>query len=218
MGMTLNLLSLGGLALGVGMLVDSAVVIVENVSTHLDQGKSPEEAVVEGGDEVGGAVTFSILTTVAAFAPIPFASVGVAQRVFSPICTAVIVSQLASWLVSFTFVPSLMSLLLTSQNRRNVGSPSGLAESLARWRSVGSVRAERMLGRWAVPVREYSKRVLTFWKRLPTLAEARNGSLRSILRDGPSSSANRAEGGGGDQCGEHRFAFFYSSGSDAGCG
>jgi HAE1 family hydrophobic/amphiphilic exporter-1 len=171
MGMTLNLLSLGGLALGVGMLVDSAVVIVENVSTHLDQGKSPEEAVVEGGDEVGGAVTFSILTTVAAFAPIPFASVGVAQRVFSPICTAVIVSQLASWLVSFTFVPSLMSLLLTSQNRRNVGSPSGLAESLARWRSVGSVRAERMLGRWAVPVREYSKRVLTFWKRLPTLAE-----------------------------------------------
>jgi HAE1 family hydrophobic/amphiphilic exporter-1 len=114
-GMTLNLLTLGGLALGVGMLVDTAVVIIENISRHRDGGKPLKESLLEGTEEVGGAVFFSVATTLAAFAPIPFAAVGVAQKVFTPIAVAVMVSQVASLLVGFTFVPALAVLLLENK-------------------------------------------------------------------------------------------------------
>jgi HAE1 family hydrophobic/amphiphilic exporter-1 len=171
MKMTLNLLSLGGLALGVGMLVDAAVVIVENVSTHLDQGKSIEDAVVEGGSEVGGAVTFSILTTVAAFAPIPYASVGVAQRVFAPICVAVIVSQLASLVVGFTFVPSLMSLILASEAKRAGSSGGFFSERIAPWLVLGKSKAEHFLGAWYGRIQNLGTRLSLFWKELPARSE-----------------------------------------------
>jgi HAE1 family hydrophobic/amphiphilic exporter-1 len=111
----LNLLTLGGLALGVGMLVDTAVVIIENISRHRDGGKPLKESLLEGTEEVGGAVFFSVATTLAAFAPIPFAAVGVAQKVFTPIAVAVMVSQVASLLVGFTFVPALAVLLLENK-------------------------------------------------------------------------------------------------------
>ena len=84
---------------------------MENISSHLDRGKALELAILDGVDEVGGAVVYSVLTTVAAFAPIPFACVGVSQRIFSPICAAVIVSQGASLLVGFTLVPALIAIL-----------------------------------------------------------------------------------------------------------
>jgi HAE1 family hydrophobic/amphiphilic exporter-1 len=112
---TLNLLTLGGLALGVGMLVDSAVVIIEDISRHRDMGKTLEESILDGAHEVGGAVFYSVLTTIVAFAPIPFAAVGVAQKVFTPIALAVIISQCASLLVGFTFVPSLAALMLENK-------------------------------------------------------------------------------------------------------
>lgn len=112
MDLSINLLTLGGLALGVGMLVDAAVVFIENISRHMDMGKSLENGIVDGADEVGGAVFYSHMTTIAAFAPIPFASVGVAQKVFAPICLAVILSQIASLVVGFTFVPALCALAL----------------------------------------------------------------------------------------------------------
>lgn len=171
MNMTLNLLSLGGLALGVGMLVDSAVVIAENVSTHLDKGKSIEDSVVDGGEEVGGAVTFSILTTVAAFAPIPYASVGVAQRVFSPICAAVIVSQLASLVVGFTFVPALMTLVFAREARRNGESTVPRFARLSYWIKLGEREVERYLGTWYARVKIVLGRVSTLWNELPRRAE-----------------------------------------------
>lgn len=135
-GMTLNLLTLGGLALGVGMLVDTAVVIIENISRHRDSGKPLKESLLEGTEEVGGAVFFSVATTLAAFAPIPFAAVGVAQKVFTPIAVAVMVSQVASLLVGFTFVPALAVLLLENKTlaalrERHGGGAKAFWERLA---------------------------------------------------------------------------------------
>ncbi len=116
MGQTLNLLTLGGLALGVGMLVDTAVVIIENISRHRDMGKPLKESLLDGSDEVGGAVFYSVATTVVAFAPIPFVAIGVAQKVFTPIAIAVMVSQTAALVVGFTFVPALASLVLENES------------------------------------------------------------------------------------------------------
>ncbi len=138
-GMSLNLLTLGGLALGVGMLVDSSVVIMENVSRRLEAGWPLREGVLEGAAEVGGAVTFSVLTTVAAFAPIPFATLGVAQRIFAPICESVILSQMASLLVGFTLLPALMVLVLGR------GNPSDRAASRP---SLGSAAKTLFSGLW----------------------------------------------------------------------
>lgn len=152
--MTLNLLTLGGLALGVGMLVDSSVVIMENITRHQDMGKTLEESVFEGCREVGGAVFFSVMTTVAAFAPIPFASIGVAQRVFTPICLAVILSQLASLLVGFTLVPALAALFLSHRGRESPGRFKA-----AFWRRVA---APQPLVAWLQPA-------AAWWRGAPAL-------------------------------------------------
>ncbi len=157
-GMTLNLLTLGGLALGVGMLVDTAVVIIENISRHRDGGKPLKESLLEGTEEVGGAVFFSVATTLAAFAPIPFAAVGVAQKVFTPIAVAVMVSQVASLLVGFTFVPALAVLILENKTLAAVRDSRGMngvfalgarvASLWARVRSTVDLRAP-FLHQWA---------------------------------------------------------------------
>jgi hydrophobic/amphiphilic exporter-1 (mainly G- bacteria), HAE1 family len=152
--MTLNLLTLGGLALGVGMLVDSAVVIMENISRHLEAGEPLENSVLEGAREVASPVVFSVLTTMAAFAPIPFASVGVAQRVFTPICVAVLLSQAASLLVGFTLVPSLTALFLAKAER------GGTGDRFQAWiRGIGSGPA----------LRSVFERVLTTARRVGPL-------------------------------------------------
>src|SRR5690606_12307000 len=71
-GLSLNLISFGGLALGIGMLVDNAVVILENVYRHREEGAAPHDAAVRGAREVAGAVVAGTLTTLVAFAPVLF--------------------------------------------------------------------------------------------------------------------------------------------------
>ena len=124
MGLTINLLTLGGLALGVGMLVDAAVVIMENISRHVELGKTVKEAVVDGGEEVGKAVFFCVMTHLAAFGPIPFAGVGVAQRVFGPICASIVVSQISSLIAGFTLLPALVSIFMKDEPRVPGGKPA----------------------------------------------------------------------------------------------
>ncbi|MCB9759933.1 MAG: efflux RND transporter permease subunit [Alphaproteobacteria bacterium] len=105
-GVSLNLMSLGGLALGVGMLVDNAVVVLEAIQVYREQGASRKDAAVAGVREVAAAVTASTLTTVAVFLPIVFVE-GVAGQVFGDLALAVVVSLLASLLVALFFVPML---------------------------------------------------------------------------------------------------------------
>ncbi|WP_026701323.1 efflux RND transporter permease subunit [Salibacterium aidingense] len=109
---SLNLMTLGGLALGIGMLVDNAIVVIENIYRHLSMGKNQREAASEGTKEVGGAITASTLTTVSVFLPIVFIS-GIVGNIFTEFALAVSFSLLASLLVALTVVPMMASRVLT---------------------------------------------------------------------------------------------------------
>lgn len=101
-----NLISLSGLALGVGMLVDNAIVVVENVYRLRGEGLPLRQAAEQGTAEVAGAVTAGTLTTIAVFLPLSFAS-GLAGRLFRDQSIAVVCSLAASLLVALTAVPAL---------------------------------------------------------------------------------------------------------------
>jgi len=103
---TLNIMSLGGLALGVGMLVDSAIVVLESIARQRDKGLTPVEAARSGTDRVGRAVVASTLTTVAVFIPIVFVQ-GIAGQLFGDQAWTVSFALLASLMVSLTLIPML---------------------------------------------------------------------------------------------------------------
>ena len=103
---SLNLMSLGGLALGIGMLVDNAVVVLENIQVHLDQGMERRKAASVGMKEVSTAVISSTLTTISVFLPISFVE-GAAGQIFGDLSLAVVFSLLASLAVALFFVPML---------------------------------------------------------------------------------------------------------------
>ncbi|MCP4547107.1 MAG: efflux RND transporter permease subunit [bacterium] len=105
---SLNLISLSGLALGVGMLVDNAIVVVENIARLRDKGLGPMPAARRGGAEVAGAITASTLTTMAVFLPLTFVE-GLAGRLFRDQSVAVVCSLAASLLVALTVVPLIAS-------------------------------------------------------------------------------------------------------------
>ncbi len=116
-GYTLNLLTLGGLALGIGMLVDNSIVVIENIFRHLEEGEEKEEAAKRGASEVGMAITASTLTTIAVFFPMVFAR-GITGKLTQGLALSVAFSLLASLFVSLTIVPLLASLLFKPKNRR----------------------------------------------------------------------------------------------------
>ncbi|MDX1389584.1 MAG: efflux RND transporter permease subunit, partial [Acidobacteriota bacterium] len=105
-GVTLNIMSLGGLALGVGMLVDNSIVVLEAIDRRRRQGVARREAAASGAGEVAGAVTAATLTTVCVFLPIIFVQ-GVAGQLFYDLAVTVCLSLLASLLVSLTLIPSM---------------------------------------------------------------------------------------------------------------
>ncbi|WP_097026531.1 efflux RND transporter permease subunit [Clostridium peptidivorans] len=110
-GITLNLMTLGGLALGVGMLVDNSIVVLENIYRFRQQGYSRIDAAIEGTQEVMISVVASTLTTVAVFLPIAFAQ-GITAIIFKELALTVTFSLAASLVVSLTLVPMLSSKLL----------------------------------------------------------------------------------------------------------
>lgn len=109
--MTLNLLSMGGLALGIGLIVDDAIVVLENIYRHRQQGYSLVDAARVATDEVGNAVIASTLTTIAVFMPIVFVE-GLASQLFKPMALTVSFSVAASLMVALTLVPLLASRYL----------------------------------------------------------------------------------------------------------
>lgn len=147
-GVTLNMMSLGGLAMGVGMLVDDAIVVLENIFRHKQkEGKDAARAAEEGAGEVTLAVVASTLTTVAVFLPIVFIQ-GLAKQYFQELALAVSFSLLASLAVSLTLVPLMASRLLADR-------PGGRAEG-------GEPRLLRWLGRVWDQVDEVYRRVLVW--------------------------------------------------------
>ncbi|MDW7760901.1 MAG: efflux RND transporter permease subunit [Acidobacteriota bacterium] len=105
---TLNIMSLGGLALGVGMLDDCAIVVAENIFRHRSQGKSPADAAYVGTKEVGMAVSATIFTAIVVFLPVIYVR-GVAGQLFRDTALTVTFSLLASLLVALTLIPMLLS-------------------------------------------------------------------------------------------------------------
>ena len=120
LGETLNLMTLGGLALSVGILVDQAIVTIENIERHLHMGKPIGEAIEAGAGEIGVAAFVSTLCICIVFVPMFFLS-GVARFLFVPLAEAVVLAMIASYLLSRTLVPTLV-LLLMSQSH---GEPKG---------------------------------------------------------------------------------------------
>lgn len=114
-GLTLNMMSLGGLALGIGMLVDTSIVVIENITRHRQMGKKAVEASITGAGEVANAVTASTLTTIAVFLPTVFLS-GIASEFFRELAFTVTFSLLASLVISLTLIPVLASRTLVNED------------------------------------------------------------------------------------------------------
>ena len=110
-GITLNILTLGGLALAVGLLVDSAIVVLENIFRFNAEGYSRSDAAILGASEVGMAITASTLTTVAVFIPIVFVE-GVVGTIFRDFAITVTLSLAASLVISLTLIPMLASKIM----------------------------------------------------------------------------------------------------------
>lgn len=110
-GLTLNIMTLGGLALGAGMLVDNAIIVVENIFSLLERGKSIREAAVEGTAKVGGALVASTLTTIVVFLPIVYLH-GASGELFKDQAWTVAFSLISSLFVAILIIPILSVLLL----------------------------------------------------------------------------------------------------------
>ena len=119
-GVTLNIISLSGLALGVGMLVDNSVVVIENIYRMRNEGVGLIDAAIEGAKQVAGAIIASTLTTVCVFLPIVFAT-GLARQLFVDMGLTIAYSLLASLIVALTLVPMLASKMLKKQNEKKHG-------------------------------------------------------------------------------------------------
>ena len=111
---SLNIMTLGALALGIGMLVDNAIVVIENIERHLELGESPTEAAINGTKEVALAITASTVTTIAVFVPVLFIS-GLIGKIFTEFALTISFSLIASLAVALTVVPMLASKFLTTK-------------------------------------------------------------------------------------------------------
>jgi len=126
-GYTLNLLTLGGLALGIGMLVDNAIVVIENMFRHIQEGKDAKSAARDGASEVGMAITASTLTTIVVFLPMALAT-GLTGMMTRGLALAVAFSLISSLFVALTIVPAMGSVLF----RRRQGAGTDVKKRIGR--------------------------------------------------------------------------------------
>ena len=124
-GVTINMISLSGLAVSVGMLVDNSVVVIENIYRLRAKGATVIQAAVSGAQQVLGAVTASTLTTVCVFAPIVFVE-GLTRQLFTDLALTITYSLLASLLVALTLVPAMAGGML----RREMVQKPGLLDKI----------------------------------------------------------------------------------------
>ncbi len=147
--LTLNMMTLGGLALGVGMMVDSGIVVLENIFRHREEGKSIEEAAVVGSDEVGMAITASIMTTLVVFLCLLFVT-GIASIFFKHLAYTVTFALLSSLFVALTLIPVLCSKYLSIRSHRGGKEKIGFSREIS---SYVEERYHRVLS-WALAHRK----------------------------------------------------------------
>jgi HAE1 family hydrophobic/amphiphilic exporter-1 len=129
-GFTLNTMTFGGLALGIGMIVDAAIVVLENTYRHMEMGKSHEQAAIDGSEEVWSAIVASTLTHIAVFIPLLFLT-GVSSILFTQLSIVVIFSLSMSLFVAVTLVPVLCAKWLRLP--KPAAERSGLSARLFAW-------------------------------------------------------------------------------------
>lgn len=190
-GLSLNLMTLGGLALGCGMLVDNAIVVLENVFRLREEGHEATEAARLGSGEVSGALIASTLTTVAVFLPIVFVE-GVAGLLFKEQALTVAYSLLASLVVALLLIPMLAAYFLGPSRRRD--APPLVVEKNVYTRLLGLALRLRAL----VLLAAIGVLVLTVmaFRSIPQeflpASESRQVSLRVVLSNGtPVEATNR---------------------------
>jgi multidrug efflux pump subunit AcrB len=127
LGETINVMTLGGLALAVGILVDDATVTIENINWHLEHGKEVETAILDGARQIVVPATVSLLCICIAFVPM-FGLGGVAGYLFRPLAEAVVFALVASYILSRTLVPTLANYLLRKQAHAAHASQDGDAQ------------------------------------------------------------------------------------------
>ncbi|HKD54951.1 MAG TPA: efflux RND transporter permease subunit [Steroidobacteraceae bacterium] len=141
LGETINIMTLGGLALAVGILVDDATVTIENINMHLEQGMEIEDAILTGAHEIALPALVSTLAICIVFVPM-FMLAGIARYLFVPLAEAVVFAMLASYVLSRTLVPTLAKYWLRKHEQHAVESGNPLQ------------RLQRRFERWFLQVRE----------------------------------------------------------------
>src|SRR5438477_12032729 len=131
LGETLNIMTLGGLALSVGILVDQAIVTIENIERHLHMGTELSEAILVGAGEIGVPAFVSTLCICIVFVPMFFLS-GVARFLFVPMAEAVVFAMIASYILSRTLVPTMAKYLLKAHHPHDRGTADLHAEASAK--------------------------------------------------------------------------------------
>jgi HAE1 family hydrophobic/amphiphilic exporter-1 len=167
-GVSLNIMSLGGLALGVGMLVDNSIVVLENIFRHREElGASPMEAAARGAEEVQAAITASTFTTVSVFGPIIYVE-GVAGELFKDLSLTVAFSLLASLVVALTLLPSMAARFalvgeprMVPEARRPLARAAGFLGTV-RWLGAVSVRIPVAVVGGGV---RFARALVSFWGR-----------------------------------------------------
>lgn len=122
-GLTLNIMTLGGLALGAGMLVDNAIVVLENIFRNMEAGMSVKEAAINGTAQVGGAITASTITTIVVFVPIVYLH-GASGELFKDQAWTVVFALVSSLFVAILFIPMLVDKLIKNKPTEKVSSKS----------------------------------------------------------------------------------------------
>ena len=159
----MNIMTLGGLALAVGILVDEATVTIENINYHLEQGKDVETAILDGADQIATPAFVSMLCICIVFVPMFFLE-GVARFLFVPMAEAVMFAMVASFILSRTLVPTMAMYLLQphepDKHEKPTRNPFGFFSAVSNMRSRGcgcSYRdlLERALGASAVVSRSF---------------------------------------------------------------
>ncbi|ALE57456.1 efflux RND transporter permease subunit [Paraburkholderia sp. SIMBA_055] len=131
LGQTINIMTLGGLALAVGILVDDATVTIENIERHLHMGTNLHDAILEGAGEIAIPALVSTLCICIVFVPMFFLT-GVARYLFVPLAEAVVFAMLASYILSRTLVPTLAMLLMGHAHKPKAAAKPGLFQRIYR--------------------------------------------------------------------------------------
>ena len=152
LGQTMNVMTLGGLALAVGVLVDDATVGIENIHRHLGQGKAIHDAILDGAQHIAVPTLVSTLAICIVFVPVFFLS-GAAGSLFKPLAMAVVFAMLASYVISRTLVPTLVRYALEYEARHHGAAPGAIERTHRRFDAA----FERMRARY----REVLTRALT---------------------------------------------------------